>query len=293
MHVSGYEEKKINLSVNIKSIINDIKKNIEEINIKNDKYYFNSKINYKLKNKNDKLISTKKNDNIVLKNIINLNNNCKFLNNNKSNISNKNNSKINNQSNNNNVVNKKNIDKYNINNKGVNKNIIKINNYNNYKNLNWNTKPKKNANNAMKNNFIKIKEADKNFISLFKGVSKNILHNNIYSENNKDRIMNENEQICNYYIKTDKNDKDNNNSKIDKNKFNSIDKISKTNNNKLNKKLKTNIPIFEDNEYEKISVIGKGSFGKVYLYRDKKNHKDFAMKSIICKDNYELEKNIK
>ena len=48
------------------------------------------------------------------------------------------------------------------------------------------------------------------------------------------------------------------------------------------------IPIFDDKDYNYIKLIGKGSYGKIYLVEDKNTLTEYALKKVFCSDYEEL-----
>ena len=78
-----------------------------------------------------------------------------------------------------------------------------------------------------------------------------------------------------------------------KNNFNQINPIQDSseiiNSEKIEYLLKNcPIPTFEENDFTYIRSIGEGSYGKIYLVKDKVTKEEFALKKVICKDNQEL-----
>ena len=51
---------------------------------------------------------------------------------------------------------------------------------------------------------------------------------------------------------------------------------------------KTNIPSFQESDYNYIRPIGEGTYGIVYLVQNNKNDEQFALKKIVCRDYNEL-----
>ena len=105
-----------------------------------------------------------------------------------------------------------------------------------------------------RDNNIKVKDIDK-FVNRFNWKRKrfnNYVYNRTSLENNKTEIKNENE------IEEKKSD----------------DLIS--------------IPIFDDKDYNYIKLIGKGSYGKIYLVEDKNTLTEYALKKVFCSDYEEL-----
>ena len=267
---------------------NYIKISNNQINNKNSNYlhYFNT-VN---KNNNAAKFSKQTKDNnkinFLSSNIINdfnyLNNskNNNIMNNIRIKIGHKNIDNINRKTNNNKY---KTVDK--------NKNII-----NNINNGRTNSIYFKGVN-KYKNHYIdnKINNIESNN-KIFKTVNKNNnIANNIESNNKILKTVNKNNNIVNNI----NNIKSNNNFK-NVNKINKISIIKNKDKNNIiiseeNKGLLKNysIPNFEENDYEYISNLGEGSFGKIYLVRDKNTNEEYAIKNIFCRGKEELKECLK
>ena len=127
-----------------------------------------------------------------------------------------------------------------------------------------------NENMFSKNNINKymIKEKDKK-----NDIPKYINNNPITIENNPKTNINDNRKI---YKNT--NIKNNNNKKNDEG-------------NILN--LLKKYPSFKDEEFQYIKKIGRGSFGEIWLVKEKKTDHEYAIKRIQCNDFSQLSKYIK
>ena len=195
---------------------------------------------------------------------------------------NKNNNKNNNNKNNNNNNNKNNKNNNNNNNKNNNKN------YNNdYKNNN------KNYNNDYKNN---NNNDNKN--------KNNKNNNNKNNNNNNNRNNNNNNKNNNNLIKSvddlfieDQNKKESNNKKsLEKSNFSNSshsNSFSSSNSSFETKKIDDDIETeiekysnpsltqFSESDYNIITQLGEGTFGKIYLVESKETHTLFCLKKMI------------
>ena len=287
----------------------DIQKNIKNSNLNNandDNKTHNISNRSNIENFNNIKISNNKNlniDNISIINNKNENKNINFINSNnnynnhfKNNVINNNFNKYNMNNNilNNNIYNKQNdksnqnfnynknqintINRFNTVNKKKNKNIVK----------NYNLNKRNNENNIFKTVNKKKNIFDNN---IFKTVNKkkNIFDNNFNEINNKNNNHKPN-NIINIpsYI--------NNNNKLTKNDLNTNNALKNSNNtDKIISKEKFydllknyTIPLFHKSNYQFIKNLGEGSFGKIYLVKEKMTNKEYVIKIMYCKENYSL-----
>ena len=120
---------------------------------------------------------------------------------------------------------------------------------------------------------------------------KNIFNNNL---NKKNSYLNKSNNKVN---SVNKNKKGINNKNFINNDFNiNIDLKNSNNSNKIEISKKSfkdslknySIPFFKKREFQFIKIIGQGSFGKIYLVKEIKENKEYAVKIIYCKGYYEL-----
>ena len=122
----------------------------------------------------------------------------------------------------------------------------------------------------------KIVDRNKNLLEIVDNKIKNInLNDNVKKYNFDNRKQNNKSQIQQMKVKNN----------IDKYSMNNIiatpDKI-----NDISKKCI--IPSFQDSDYKYIRPIGEGSYGMIYLVKNVKTNKEYALKKILCKNLNEI-----
>ena len=300
-NIENFEKLK---NINNIKISNNKNLNIENINFVNYKY---EKRNINYINSNNNYINNQIKNNLIINNFNNYNISNNNLNNNIYNNQNdKSNQNFNYNKNKINTINKKennlhnNLYKiYNDSNDSnkiqfkTKENISKrnINRYNKLKNNNIFNKNKFKTVNKKKNNFENnylSKLNNENYIFKTVNKKKNIFNNNLIEINNKYNNHKFN-QINNFY-------NINNNNNLTKNDLNTNNALKNTNNtNKIISKenfcnlLKNyTIPLFHKSNYQFIKNLGEGSFGKIYLVKEKMTNKEYVIKIMYCKENYSL-----
>ena len=175
---------------------------------------------------------------------------------------------------------------------------IQVNNYNNNKENNIN----------IINDNNKIRERKKNIFQINDKKDINIINKNndldndenykIYDTSND--LPNDNYKIYDTNDNTKRNDINNINNKKEENSNN---ELSENNNNNTYQEANEDTQInseqnstysqvtINSNNYKNITVLGQGSFGKIYLVEDIKTKEQYAMKKLILGDKLELRDN--
>ena len=285
---SKKEIKKVDNKDNKENKEKDSKKNLDFKNIQ--KYFddFNEEYEREFENKK-KLKEKNKNEKEAALNNINSKNNIEnknHLRHHKSNIHNIGN----------------NHNGYNVSNKGINNSKNKNENYNYYDSNNNIKKFKRQFYNSRENirekkNFKKNLSGNKYIKRNESSKRQNNIKLNNYNYENKDYNNYNNRQKQNIPTNIDKNNRNDQQPKIiyKKNDYNKKENeenqeneqiIEQENNNEQKEQIVLNI-----NNYRNLSILGQGSYGKIYLVEDIRTKEQFAMKKLILDDKLDLKDN--